>query len=111
MSMRVLFIVHHELDVNAGAAGVTWHLASAIREHGHEVTIRSFGDLPKRLPILAKKVLFPIFAQRWARAAERAMVDVVDASTGDLWLWALLSRRRHALMVTRSHGLEHLEHS
>jgi hypothetical protein len=38
---------------------------------------------------------------------------VVDASTGDAWVWARMRRKfreKCPLVVTRSHGLEHVVH-
>ena len=104
--MRVLLTIHHHLDRDSGAPGATLSLARGLEQLGAEVTIFSFDDLPRRLPALAKEALFPDFVARelW-RSAHR--YDVVDASTGDAWLWAL-GRRRSPTLVTRSHGLEHV---
>jgi glycosyltransferase involved in cell wall biosynthesis len=58
--------------------------------------------------------VFPWFvAARVRRTVKAWRPHVVDASTGDAWLWARLRRRRRAdapLLVTRSHGLEHVNH-
>lgn len=106
--MRILFTVHHALDLNAGAAGVTLQLARALEEQGHAVDVYSYDDLPD-WPILAKKLAFPFFVTMRFRRASRAGVDVVDASTGDACVWTRRRRHRPAL-VTRSHGLEHTAH-
>src|SRR5205814_2126491 len=53
--------------------------------------------------------LFPEYiAARLAGLARK--VDVVDASTGDAWLWARLRRvlAPRPLLVCRLHGLEHV---
>jgi glycosyltransferase involved in cell wall biosynthesis len=104
--VRVLLSIHHELDPNAGAPGSTLQLGSAFSRLGHEASYLSFENLPRRLPLLGKELLYPEFA---AWKLRRADADVLDASTGDAWLWALLRprRRRRPLLVTRSHGLEH----
>ncbi len=104
--MRVLLTIHHHLDRDSGAPGATLSLAKGLEQLGVEVAILSFDDLPQRLPALAKEALFPEFVARelW-RSANR--YDVVDAATGDAWLWAL-GRRRSPTLVTRSHGLEHI---
>jgi glycosyltransferase involved in cell wall biosynthesis len=98
--------IHHHLDRDAGAAGVTLRLADAYRERGHDVEVLSFDDLPGGLPDLGKEQLFPALVAR--RLCGEGAPDVIDASTGDAWLW---TRRRprgsRPVLVTRSHGLEH----
>lgn len=107
--MRILLSIHHPLDPDLGAPGLTLQLGAAYRDAGHEVSFVSFDDLPARLSLVAKEALYPEFAAWHLRRAERAGVDVIDATTGDAWLWARLPRRgrRRPLLVTRSHGLEH----
>ena len=104
--MRILLSIHHELDWNAGAPGVTLQLGSAYSRLGHDVAYHSFERLPRRLPLVAKELLYPEFA---AFQLGDDPADVVDASTGDAWMWALRHPRgrRRPLLVTRSHGLEH----
>jgi glycosyltransferase involved in cell wall biosynthesis len=107
--VRIALTIHHHLDRDAGAAGVTLRLADAYRGRGHDVELLSFDDLPGRLPDLGKEQLFPALAALRLRAREGTRTpDVVDASTGDAWLWALRrTRRPRPALVTRSHGLEH----
>jgi len=107
--VRLLLTVHHGLDPNTGAPGATLALGNELARLGHAVSYLSHDDLPQRLPALAKEVLFPELAARMLRR-RAAAVDVVDASTGDAWLWARLGRRgagTSTALVTRSHGLEH----
>jgi glycosyltransferase involved in cell wall biosynthesis len=107
--VRILLSIHHSLNPDLGAPGITLTLGDAYRELGHEVGLLSFDDLPDRLPDLAKEALYPCFAAPRLQRAAAEGVDVIDASTGDAWLWAL-ARRHHGrspLLVTRSHGLEH----
>ena len=107
--MRILLSVHHELDENQGAPGLTLALGRTFEELGHEVSHLSFGDLPKRLPLVGKELLYPEFAA-WQLKRRAPEFDVIDATTGDAWLWARLlrgRRRERPLLVTRSHGLEH----
>lgn len=112
--MKILLAVHHELDQNAGAAGVTWRLGQEYEKLGHEVQYYSYDDLPQRLPGLLKSILFPEFLARYiSTRSKHNAVDVVDASTGDVWVWAKLRetyRKNGPLLVTRSHGLEHTAH-
>jgi glycosyltransferase involved in cell wall biosynthesis len=108
--VNILLCVHHELDPNAGAPGATLALGAELERLGHTVRYLSHDDLPERLPALARELVFPEFAALRLRAAARHGIDVVDASTGDAWLWARLRRSRgHGgpALVTRSHGLEH----
>jgi glycosyltransferase involved in cell wall biosynthesis len=106
--MRILLCVHHRLDANTGAPGVTLQLGAEYRALGHDVTFVSFDDLPAWLPDAAAELTFPE-AAAWLLARRAGATDVIDATTGDAWLWARLphSQRRPAL-VTRSHGLEHV---
>jgi glycosyltransferase involved in cell wall biosynthesis len=104
--VRILFTIHHELNIDSGAPGVTMLLADALSAHGHEIEIYSFDDLP-RVDERFKAVLFPAFVARHIRL-RRKKFDLVDASTGDA-----SALRRHPsgpALVTRSHGLEHVVH-
>jgi len=107
--VRVLLSIHHTLDPDLGAPGITLALGNAYRELGHDVGFLSFEDLPDRMPGVAKEALYPWFAAPRLRRAAVEGVDVIDASTGDASLWALArqGRGRSPLLVTRSHGLEH----
>ena len=107
--MRVLLCVHHELDPNTGAPGATLALGNELVRLGHSVSYLSHDDVPRRLPSLAKELLFPELAALALRR-RAASVDVVDASTGDAWLWGRMRRTGAGdspALVTRSHGLEH----
>jgi glycosyltransferase involved in cell wall biosynthesis len=110
--LSILLTVHHPLDVDAGAPGATHHLAVEYRALGHRVEVLSFDDLPPFLSEKAKAVLFPFFVAATARRLQRrGELDVLDASTGDAWLFAVTTRRRRCLLVARSHGLEHVAHA
>lgn len=102
------------MDPDSGAPGVTWELGSHYRSQGHAVHYLSFDDMPRWIPSRAASVMFPAFvAWRIRRLAARQPIDVIDASSGDAWIWALGSRgraRARTLLVTRSHGLEHTAH-
>lgn len=108
--MNVLLCLHHELDRNAGAPGATLALGDELTRLGHSVSYLSHDDLSERLPPLAREVLFPELAALRLRRGAAQGADVIDASTGDAWLWARFLRGREAggpALVTRSHGLEH----
>jgi glycosyltransferase involved in cell wall biosynthesis len=110
--LRILLVVHHHLDQHSGAAGSVLSLRDEYRVAGHDVELVSFEDLSSSLPPSLLAPLFaPLVAQHIWRARRR--YDIVDAATGDAWLWARLSsmlRLRGPVLVTRSHGLEHLVH-
>ncbi len=107
--MRILFSIHHDLDPDTGAPGATIALGEHLAERGNAVDYLSFDDMPVQLPFMAATIAYPYFAAtRMARHGAHE-ADVIDASTGDAWAWARLDRRRkRPLLVTRSHGLEHL---
>jgi glycosyltransferase involved in cell wall biosynthesis len=107
--VRVLFTIHHELNPDSGAPGVTAQLAQALREAGHDAEVFSWSDLPARLGPHAREALFPAFVAARIRRAAAEGVDVIDASTADaaLWLASRRRRRRGPAIATRTHGLEH----
>lgn len=110
--MKILLTIHHELDHNLGAPGVTWKLGQEYQKLGHEVEYYSFDNLPHKLPGILESMMFPEFlASHISALSQKEAVDVVDASTGDAWVWAKLPRSSNSpLLVTRSHGLEHIMH-
>jgi glycosyltransferase involved in cell wall biosynthesis len=86
---------------------VTLQLGAEYEALGHRVAYVSFDDLPGRTPEVAAELLFPE-AAAWLLSRRAGAFDVVDATTGDAWLWARLRRRDRPRLVTRSHGLEHV---
>jgi glycosyltransferase involved in cell wall biosynthesis len=105
--MKILLTLHHELNINAGAASVVMRLAEEYRKLGHEVDILSYDDMPKTTRKIAD-ILFP-FVVAWQVLTKYRSFDAVDASSGDAWLAFSLPRlNRRQLRVTHSHGLEHL---
>lgn len=111
--MKVLFTCHYNFNTNAGAAGVTWRLGQEYERLGHTADYYSYDSLPDRVHPLAKVALFPEFVANHATTLERQNnIDVIDASTGDGWLWGMLNRKRQdrPILIARCHGLEHIEH-
>jgi glycosyltransferase involved in cell wall biosynthesis len=112
--MKILLTIHKRLNPNAGASGVTWQLGQEYQNLGHQVQYYSFDNLPNKLPPLAKSIFFPEFlTSHILKICRKGAVDVIDASTGDAWMWAKMFRKireKYPLLVTRSHGLEHICH-
>lgn len=111
--MKILLTCHYNFDTNAGAAGVTWRLGQEYEKLGHQVYYYSLDDLPNKLHRLAKFATFPEFVTYKVESlCKQQGIDIVDASTGDAWLWGLLqkNKRKQPILVSRCHGLEHIEH-
>jgi glycosyltransferase involved in cell wall biosynthesis len=108
--VKIVLVVHHELSQNAGAAGSTYRVGEQYRELGHQASIYSYSDLPGWLSVRLRQLLFPVFVALFlARTVRRERPDVVDATTADSWIWALVDpARRRVLLATTCHGLEHL---
>ena len=111
--MKILLVIHEYLDPNSGAAGSTLALRREYSQMGHEVHLLSYDDLPKSIGIKVNDLIFPywlFYKLQSLSACEK--FDVIDASTGDIWLWSKLfkNRKKRPLLVTRSHGLEHMQH-
>lgn len=108
--MRILMSIHQTLDRRTGTGLVTCELANALRRRGHTVDVMSFERVsaPDRL----KTYLYPWFVA--AFAARSPHYDVLDLSSRDGWVLSVLRsawpRRRPAIVIARSHGLEHLLH-
>ena len=109
--MNILFIIHHELNPNTGVAGITLKLGQEYQKAGHQVSYFSFDNLPPMLPEIIKAIAFPYWVAAYL-LFQKQPIDVIDASTGDAWLWAKLLRRfrPNSALITRSHGLEHNLH-
>lgn len=112
--MKILLTIHHHLDRNTGAPGATLRLGEEYQKLGHEVHYYSFDCLPRKLPEKLESVLFPEFlASHISTLCQQQSLDIVDASTGDAWMWAKIRRiseHNCPTLVTRSHGLEHIMH-
>ena len=108
-SLRIALFVHHQLTEGTGAAGSTLSLAQALRERGHHVDVVGL-EIVGTGESLRTHIQFPFAAARRVRRALRhEEYDIIDASTGDLWLLTRkeIARSRIAVL-TRSHGLEPL---
>jgi glycosyltransferase involved in cell wall biosynthesis len=114
--MKILLVLHHYLDPNAGASGVTLKLGEAYKKLGHDVYFYSYDDLPPKPTGKLAGILFPYWVAKHVRRLSREIgLDVVHASSGDAWIWGMffsrLSQGRKPLLVTQSHGLEQTMHN
>ena len=109
--VRVLLSIHHPLDPNLSAPGVTLALANALEIAGCQVTTYGYQEAwpGLRAPSVKHALAFPYKTAGYL-ARNHHRFDVLDMSTGDAHWWPLakkLGGDRPAL-ITRSHGLEHL---
>ncbi len=109
--MKILLVVHHHLDPNAGASGVTLKLGEAYKKLGHDVCFYSYDDLPQKSSGKFFGMLFPYYVAQYIRRLSCDVgLDVIHASSVDAWIWGMffarLSRVGKPLLVTQSHGLE-----
>lgn len=110
--MNILLSIHHYMDKNAGAPGVTYRLAEEYRRLGHQVELFSFDELPKDMPESLTTLLYPQYLHARCRKLQKeGRLDVIDASSGDIWFHLRMRQKGGGTVaVTRSHGLEHLAH-
>jgi glycosyltransferase involved in cell wall biosynthesis len=111
--MRILLTIHEKFIPDSGAAGSTFRIGQQYERLGHEVLYFSMDDMPRFLGPHLERVLFPEFiAAHITKCLRHKSLDVIDGSPGDLWFWAKMARRldHRPILVTRSHGLHHLEH-
>jgi glycosyltransferase involved in cell wall biosynthesis len=107
--LHVLLTLHDYVRSRQSGAVATVHaLHDGLVARGHDVECLSFDDLPPRLGTRERFVLFPLFVAQRAAQLSRNRLRVVDAATADAWVWSLRRRRGGPLLVTRSHGLEHV---
>jgi glycosyltransferase involved in cell wall biosynthesis len=111
-ALRVLLCIHHALDPDQGAPGVTLALGTALERAGCEVDYLAFDQV---FGVLERERVGHQLRFPWRVAAALARdsrrFDVIDAATGDAWVWATLRRpgaSKRAALVTRAHGLEHV---
>ncbi|KMQ52797.1 Glycosyl transferase [Chitinispirillum alkaliphilum] len=113
--MRILLSIHHHLSYNSGASGSVLRMGDQYRAMGHCVLFYSYDNLPSFLSNSLKEILYPFFlAAHLVSLVIRKKIDIIDASTGDCWIWAIISPflfSKRPLLVTRSHGLEHMVHA
>lgn len=112
--MRILLTIHEKFLPDSGSAGSTFRLGQEYERLGHEVSFFSLDDMPT-LQRQVKRFVFPEFvASHINKLTQEQHLDVLDSAPGDNWIWGAMARRllgkRRPAVVTRSHGLQHLEH-
>jgi glycosyltransferase involved in cell wall biosynthesis len=109
VAMRVHFVAHHERNRAAGVSGATQSLGDALAKQGCEVSYFHFDDA---FPTATGSELSRMIRFPWRVASHLSRmgrdVDVVDATTGDAWVWGMRRGRSRTTLVTRAHGLEHV---
>jgi glycosyltransferase involved in cell wall biosynthesis len=110
--VNIVIISHHHTDINSGGSGAVYQLLSEYKKLGHQARYYSFDDLPGWIPPKATPVVFPYFvAAHINQLVRRERIDVVDATSGDAWVWAMTRRKINSpLLVSSSQGLEHAVH-
>ena len=102
--MRIALAASVPLNKNAGMAGVTWRLGQAMRDQGADVDFYFMDELKTFSKAIPDIMMFP---WRLAFAPGIRKYDVVDSSGENIILSAFPKR---PLLVSRSHGLEHVVH-
>jgi glycosyltransferase involved in cell wall biosynthesis len=109
--MRILLTIHHKLDPDLGAPGATLALAKALRVAGCDVTTYGYQEAWPRLrePSVKHAIAFPYKTAAYL-ARNHHRFDILDMSTGDAHWWPLAKKldSKRPVLITRSHGLEHL---
>lgn len=112
--MKILLSIHHNFDISSGAPGSTLMLGREYEKLGHTVYYYSMDQLPDWIPRKLHSLSFPWFtAAHINKLLNEDKIDVIDASTGDAWVWETVFKKLSKnlpLLVTRSHGLEHAVH-
>ena len=113
--LRILLVGDYPDDPTLGSAKVTHKLRAEFRSLGHECDALfgpDLGEQPRGRQL--RQVVSPLLAFRaCARAIESRDYDVVDVSSAEgLWLrrFRWIEGFEHVAVVTRSHGLEHLNY-
>ena len=114
--LNILLAIHYSMDANSGASGSTMSLGRCYEKLGHDVSFYAVNDIENQK--ISEKLKRAIFTGALGfhikDLLQKKNIDVIDASTGDIWFWKKflepLDRSQRPLIVTRSHGLEHLEH-
>jgi hypothetical protein len=94
--MKILLTIHHNLDPNTGAPGSTLKLGQEYQKLGHQVEYYSFDNRPSWIHAKFKSLVFAWFvAVRIVNRCRQQAVEIIDASTGNAWIWGEIRRKFH----------------
>ena len=114
--MRILLVGDYPDDPRLGSAKVYHKLGDALRSLGHDCDVLLAPALgPRPAGMRARWLLGPVLADRAVSRAFRARgrYDVVDAASAEGFVIGLRRKAgayRGVALVSRSHGLEHLNY-
>lgn len=111
--MRLLLVSHAHNNPNAGASRVYHLLSEGLSARGHTVRCLHHQDIdiPKILPRVADKLIFPQLASRTARRFLNEQFDVIFTSSGMLYplFKQLHAQKDRPLLVNHLHGLAYFD--
>ncbi|MFL6240728.1 MAG: glycosyltransferase family 4 protein [Actinomycetes bacterium] len=105
---RIVMVAHLHIAGLGGAEEVTRRLVGEWRSAGHGVVLVTYDDLPRVIRWRLRRLVFPYFVAYWLWQGRAGQLDIIDATTGDTWLYGKFRRRRAAVLAVRSHALEML---
>jgi len=107
--LRILLALPHYPNPDEGAAGVTLRLAEAYRRLGHQAEVSVLNDFAIGRSNTWATLAFPLrLSRRYRAKIARGEYDVVDtAGFAGCALGVHWPADGRALLVMRSHGLEH----
>jgi len=114
--VRILLVGDYPDDPRLGSAKVYHKLGGALRALGHECDVLLAPALgPRPASMRLRWLLGPVLAERAVRRAFRARgrYDVVDVASAEGFVLGVRRRAgayRGVALVSRSHGLEHLNY-
>jgi glycosyltransferase involved in cell wall biosynthesis len=113
--MRILLVGDYPADPRLGSAKVLFKLQEEFRAFGHHCDVLladEIGDFPRNA--YCRQALGPLVARSAVRraVADRGPYDVIDAASAEgLWIARWRTKAlRHAAVISRSNGLEHLNY-
>lgn len=105
--MKILMTYHGRFDANSGASGSMIRIGEELRKEKLDVDYFTYDNLPSFQNKRYYHFLFPYFLNQYIRQKD---FDIIDACTGDTWLFGTLNRKRNQKIVIRSSGLEHMDY-
>lgn len=104
--MKVAMIANSNHNVNSGVSGTRIAIAESLRQLGVQVDTYFMDDFKVFDGGIMDKIIFPWkLASRLSKWKE---YDLLDIASGDSWVLSYF--RKRPVIVSSSHGLEHLAH-